>query len=100
LWALRTAHAQSAIRHRWMITFAFGLVHGFGFASVLRQLQLPRAVLATGLVSFNVGVEVGQVAIVLAAVPVLRRLAPRLVPLLSAGVSLLGLFWLAQRLLP
>jgi hydrogenase/urease accessory protein HupE len=101
LWALRTSRAASALRHRWMITFAFGLVHGFGFASVLRELELPRAVLATGLVSFNLGVEVGQVAIVLAAVPLLRRLRalPAFSPALSACVSALGTFWLVQRLL-
>jgi hypothetical protein len=101
LWALRARAAASALRHRWMITFAFGLVHGFGFASVLRGLQLPRAVLATGLVSFNIGVELGQVAIVLAAVPLLRRLRslPVFSPALSACVSALGIFWLAQRLL-
>jgi hypothetical protein len=102
LWALRSEKAAAALRHRWMITFAFGLVHGFGFASVLRALELPRAVLATGLVSFNLGVEVGQVAIVLAAVPLLRRLRrlPALSPALSACVSALGAFWLIQRLLP
>jgi hydrogenase/urease accessory protein HupE len=102
LWALRTSRAASALRHRWMITFAFGLVHGFGFASVLRELELPRAVLATGLVSFNLGVEVGQVAIVLLAVPLLRRLRklPAFSPALSACVSVLGAFWLVQRVLP
>jgi hypothetical protein len=75
-------------------------VHGFGFASVLRELDLPRNVLATGLVSFNLGVEVGQVAIVLAAVPLLRRLRalPAFSPALSACVSALGAFWLFQRL--
>jgi hydrogenase/urease accessory protein HupE len=97
LWALRASRADAALRHRWMITFAFGLVHGFGFASVLRALELPRAVLATGLVSFNLGVEVGQVAIVLAAVPLLHRVRA-LAPALSACVSALGLFWLVQRL--
>src|SRR5260221_243383 len=60
LLALRRGNSETALRHRWMVTLFFGLIHGFGFASVLRQLQLPRAVLATGLVSFNLGVECGQ----------------------------------------
>jgi hydrogenase/urease accessory protein HupE len=99
LWALRKERAETALRHRWMITFAFGLVHGFGFASVLRELQLPRAVLATGLVSFNVGVEVGQVCIVLLALPLLRSLrrVKAFAPAAAACVVALGAFWLWQR---
>ncbi len=101
LWALRTRHADAALRHRWMVTFAFGLVHGFGFASVLRELQLPRAVLATGLVSFNLGVEAGQIAIVLVAFPLLRRVRalPRLAAAGSASIALLGAIWTLQRVL-
>jgi HupE / UreJ protein len=49
---------------RWVVAFCFGLIHGFGFASVLTDLRLPRGVLALALVGFNVGVEVGQIAIV------------------------------------
>src|SRR5208283_4694524 len=69
LWVLRGAPGASArvavaLRHRWRITFAFGLVHGFGFASALQELRLPRSALVAGLVSFNLGVEVGQVTIV------------------------------------
>jgi hydrogenase/urease accessory protein HupE len=99
LWALRTEHAAQALRHRWMVTFAFGLVHGFGFASVLRELELPRSLLATGLVSFNLGVEVGQVVIVLIALPLVARLRAlkEFAPVASGVVSLLGLVWLAQR---
>ena len=98
LWALRRHASAAALRHRWMLTFAFGLVHGFGFAAVLRELDLPRAVLATGLVSFNLGVEVGQVCIVLLALPLVRRLQ-RLSAPLSAVIAALGAFWLVQRLL-
>ncbi len=74
LWALRRGTRAAALRHRWMLTFAFGLVHGFGFASVLRELHLPRSGLAAALVTFNLGVEVGQVCIVAAAVPLLAAL--------------------------
>ena len=57
LWARNTGH-------RWMLTFGFGLVHGFGFANVLRELGLPSSGLAQSLLSFNVGVEAGQIVIV------------------------------------
>jgi hypothetical protein len=53
----------------WMVAFGFGLVHGFGFASVLAALGLPRDALALALVGFNVGVEIGQLAIVLLFLP-------------------------------
>src|SRR5204863_6219465 len=101
LWALRRHDPDAVLRHRWMVTFGFGLVHGFGFAAVLRQLQLPRAALATGLVSFNLGVECGQVCIVVAALPLLSylRRAPRFAPAASACVAALGGFWLLNRLL-
>jgi HupE / UreJ protein len=65
-------------RRLWMVAFGFGLVHGFGFASVLADLGLPREALALALVGFNLGVEVGQLAIVLAFLPLafaLRRTA-------------------------
>jgi hypothetical protein len=61
---------------RWIVAFCFGLVHGFGFASVLTDLGLPKGVLAVALVGFNLGVEVGQIAIVAAFLPLayfLRR---------------------------
>jgi hydrogenase/urease accessory protein HupE len=100
LWALRRRAADAALRHRWVLTFVFGLVHGFGFASVLRELQLPRAALAAGLVSFNLGVECGQVCIVVVAFPLLRylRRAPAFAPAASACVAGLGGLWLVSRL--
>jgi len=55
---------------RWMVAFAFGLIHGFGFASVLRDLGLPQNALLIALVGFNLGVEAGQLAIVSAFLPV------------------------------
>jgi hypothetical protein len=54
---------------RWGVAFAFGLIHGFGFASVLADLGLPQDALALALVGFNVGVELGQLAIVAAFLP-------------------------------
>jgi hypothetical protein len=104
LWALRRGTLASTLRHRWMLTFAFGLVHGFGFASVLRELHLPRSGVAAALVTFNLGVEVGQVCIVALAVPLLATLRrtrwfePLGVRLCSLAVGCLGLTWLVQRI--
>lgn len=109
LWALRpgadaSRRVSEAIRRRWRLTFCFGLVHGFGFASVLLDLRLPRAALAAGLVSFNLGVELGQLILVLAAVPLIRALrrgaAHRVpaAPALSWSIAGLGLLWLGERI--
>ncbi|MDQ6632298.1 MAG: HupE/UreJ family protein, partial [Verrucomicrobiota bacterium] len=57
-------------RRAWIIAFAFGLIHGFGFASVLGDLDLRGRLLALGLFGFNVGVELGQLAIVLVFIPI------------------------------
>jgi hypothetical protein len=59
---------------RWMVAFGFGLVHGFGFASVLVDLGLPQGALALALLGFNLGVEAGQLAIVAAFLPLAYRL--------------------------
>jgi HupE / UreJ protein len=89
---------------RWLVSFLFGLVHGFGFAAVLKELALPPAALVASLVTFNLGVEIAQVAIVAVVVPALYGLArtPLHVPLTrmaSAVILFLGLFWLYQRVL-
>jgi hydrogenase/urease accessory protein HupE len=89
---------------RWRITFCFGLIHGFGFAGALREIALPRAELPIALFSFNLGVEAGQLAIVLLILPTLiyahRRgwLSTARTKQLSLGVSALGLIWLVLRL--
>lgn len=57
-------------RGRWLVAFGFGLIHGFGFATVLADLGLPTGTLAVALLGFNVGVEFGQLAIVAAFLPV------------------------------
>jgi len=100
------------IDSRWRVTFAFGLIHGFGFASALREFGLPANAVVPALAAFNIGVEVGQVAIVSIVVPaliVLDRLmatdgakpvrAASLVYALSLLISLLGSYWLLTRLL-
>ncbi len=86
------------------LVFAFGLVHGMGFAGVLSQLGLPRSQFLPALICFNVGVELGQLTVILAAFALVglpfrgkpwyhRRVA---VPL-SLAIAAVGLFWAAQR---
>jgi hypothetical protein len=92
------------LERRWLVSFGFGLVHGFGFASALTEMHLPRAGLATSLISFNAGVEVGQVAIVLSVIPLLRllRRSPAYGTVTASASALIlvtGLFWLYQRAL-
>ena len=59
------------VQKRWRDTFLFGLVHGFGFASALQEFGIPKSALIPALASFNIGVEIGQIAIVAAVVPML-----------------------------
>jgi hypothetical protein len=88
---------------RWLVAFGFGLVHGFGFASVLQDLGLPAGTLVLALFGFNLGVELGQLAIVAVFLPLafaLRRtlLYRRWIMLGgSAVVALLALAWLLER---
>ncbi|HYQ96206.1 MAG TPA: HupE/UreJ family protein, partial [Candidatus Eisenbacteria bacterium] len=81
-------------------------IHGFGFASVLREFGLPHQALAWSLLGFNLGVEVGQASIVLAVVPLLGmlraglpRVAARAVAAGSWGIVLTGGFWFVERVL-
>jgi len=87
---------------RWIITFFFGLVHGFGFASALAEVHLSGSLLATALFSFNLGVEVGQVCIVAVMLPVLFcmqrfRFNQAIVRFVSLAIFLLGSFWFWER---
>jgi hydrogenase/urease accessory protein HupE len=97
---------------RWRVAFAFGLIHGFGFASALREVGLPTNAVTVALAAFNLGVEIGQVAIVSIVVPALIALdrltsadrtkparAASLVYAISVFIGLLGSYWLFARLL-
>lgn len=104
---LRLAATPGASRRfRPAITLLFGLVHGFGFASVLAEIGLPKERLLAGLVGFNLGVELGQLVVVvaIAALGGLARVllvsaAPRgvAVDVLSSALCGLGLFWFLTR---
>lgn len=91
-------------RRLWLVGFCFGLVHGFGFAGALTELGLPADARLLALVGFNVGVELGQLAVVCAVLPLLflvrrRRWYSRVaLPLLSLAIGALAIAWLWQRL--
>ena len=88
---------------RWVMAFIFGLIHGFGFASVLADLGLPRDALALALVGFNLGVEAGQLAIVAAFLPLAYALRSgpfyRRVVLQAGSWAIAGLaaVWFVER---
>jgi hypothetical protein len=89
---------------RWQMAFAFGLIHGFGFASVLGDLGLPAGQGLAGLLGFNLGVELGQLAIVGLWFPVAWRLRHTrayqwgLMVVGCGCIAFLGLYWLIERL--
>jgi hydrogenase/urease accessory protein HupE len=98
------------IRKRWRATFVLGLVHGFGFAGALREYGLPTDAVAPALAAFNIGVEIGQVAIVGLIFPLLllsdrlgggaamrEQRHPAVVYTCSAVILACGLYWLMER---
>ncbi len=90
-------------KKRWVMAFVFGLIHGFGFASVLADLGLPQDALVLALIGFNGGVEIGQLCIVALFLPIafwLRSSRFYRVGVLTGGsiiVALLACWWLIQR---
>ena len=102
--ALENIAGASSVGRRWMIAFGFGLVHGFGFSFALRQtLQFAGSHLLASLVSFNVGVELGQLLVLILLVPTLELLfrfavAERMgTIILSALVAHTGWHWMLER---
>jgi hydrogenase/urease accessory protein HupE len=91
---------------RWRDTFLFGFIHGFGFASGLAELGVPQGAVLPALAAFNIGVEIGQIVIVLALIPLLLGIdkftkderSPKLVWAVSAVIALFGAYWLLQRI--
>lgn len=91
------------VASRWRLTFLFGLVHGFGFAGALREVHFERESVPLVLASFNVGVELGQLAVLAAVVPVVFFLRRKTwfrragVVALNGGVATMGLVWAVVR---
>ena len=100
-----SGHLRDAARLRIVVTIVFGLIHGFGFAADLLELRLPSEQLFSILLGFNLGVEIGQLMLVLAAlgaVALLRRAKlalprPIVVDTVSAGLVGLGMYWFIGR---
>ena len=100
--ALENLLPRYAVSRRWAVSFLFGLVHGFGFSSVLREIGLPKENLLLSLLNFNLGVEAGQLTVVLLVVPVLMRLKsrawePRMVATISGVILAVGLVLFVER---
>ena len=102
--ALENIVGNATVHRRWMIAFGFGLVHGFGFSFALREtLQFAGTHLLTSLLSFNIGVELGQLAVLAAMIPALELLFRRVVAermgtiILSAIVAHTGWHWMTER---
>lgn len=95
---------KPVLKHTAAVTFVFGLIHGFGFANVLLEYELETANLVLSLVSFNLGVELGQlgIALTLFAPLLLVRHAQQyrtlVMPGLSALIAMIAAYWLAERL--
>ena len=101
---LRGVEDSLTVRYTWVVAFVFGLLHGFGFAGVLQDIGLPRDALLASLFLFNLGVEIGQILVVLIALAIawaVRRLfveTPAWVirtPLYASGV--MASYWLVER---
>jgi hypothetical protein len=93
---------EPVVARRWLVSFCFGLVHGFGFSSALRELVLPRQGFLSALFGFNAGVEIGQALVVAVALPALvllrsTRWEPRVIWSSSLAVLLVGLVLFVER---
>ena len=100
--AAENLFAPPTVTRRWMVSFCFGLVHGFGFSSALRELGLPTQGLLLSLFGFNAGVELGQafvVAVALPALVLLRRTSgeKRMIWGASMAILVIGLALFVER---
>lgn len=92
------------IKRLMLMTVSFGLLHGLGFAGALSELGLSKSHQLTSIIGFNLGVEIGQIVIIFAALPFLwllnqqEKIRKILVPLISITIFLLGLMWVWQRI--
>ena len=101
--AFENLFPRFAISRRWTISFLFGLVHGFGFSSVLKEIGLPRDSFLLSLLNFNLGVEAGQLVAVVVVVPLLIQLRKtaweeKTVRALSLVVLVVGITLFIQRI--
>lgn len=93
---------RKEVNYRWLVTFAFGLIHGFGFATVLQELITVKSNLVPLVLSFNMGVEIGQLMIFLVMLPILHLLKNKIefrkiTAATSVAIFLIGFTWLIER---
>jgi hydrogenase/urease accessory protein HupE len=93
---------RKEIRHRWGLTFAFGLIHGLGFANLLQEMNISKSQLAGSMLSFNIGIELVQLILVLLVLPLLTYIhrlsfSQKILQYLSILIILLGGFWFIER---
>jgi hydrogenase/urease accessory protein HupE len=100
-------HSGLTFEYPWVVTFTFGLLHGFGFAGALREIGLPQGDIPAALLFFNVGVEAGQLMFIgavfaLVSLPRLNRLPANKIAMLSVsyGIGVMAVFWTLQRAVP
>ncbi|WP_066065355.1 HupE/UreJ family protein [Neobacillus soli] len=94
---------RQKVSYRWAITFVFGLIHGMGFADILKEMSLPKSSLAIDLASFNIGIELVQLAIVVLLLPLLSfiyrsKYSRKIITSVSIIAFLLGAIWLIERI--
>ncbi|PHR62840.1 MAG: hypothetical protein COA47_01920 [Robiginitomaculum sp.] len=97
-------HSGLTLQFPWVVTFSFGLLHGFGFAGALRNIGLPQTDFPIALLFFNVGVEAGQLLFIaaifiLVALPFIKlyRQSPNPMMLAGYGIGIMAVFWTLQR---
>lgn len=101
--ALENLKKEQRISRKWKVTFFFGLIHGLGFAGILKEIKIPEQHFLTSLLSFNIGVELGQIFILLVAVPIIKYIhkthyEKRFVRIFSSLIILAGLFLFLSRI--
>ena len=94
---------MKTLKWRWTLTFCFGLIHGLGFALSISEIGFDKTYLVTSLLSFNAGIELGQLAVVGIALPLLAKLRSNertyaaFFRVASGCIFLIGAYWFVQR---
>jgi len=103
LTALNNIYPLVSFKKEWLLAFAFGFIHGFGFANAMHEMHLQTANFASAVFGFNIGVEIGQIIIVITLLPFLYKLSSksfyksRFMPFLSLFVAAIALLWAIDR---
>ncbi len=101
---LKNTLALGKSKYKLATVFFFGLFHGLGFAGILQEIQIPKDRFFSSLISFNLGIEVGQIVIIAAAFPVIYFLRKKIwygtfIKVVAAIISMIAIFWGFERIL-